>query len=502
MKLNVKSLAFGAAILTASQIFSQAVGFAFRVALSRMVGAEGMGLYQLIMPAYSVVMSVTAYGLTVAVSKLSASYSAVGGQATVRRLVRLALWVFFALLGAAAIIIAPLSDWISVTLLSDARTRLGLLLLLPCIFFTGIENICKNYFYGIREVRPPAITEVIEQLLRTACVLGLLSVLRPAHLEWAVGVIVIGMVLCEIVSASMLGFFYIRHMRKTPPGGSRLSDGPKPAKLLGEMAGVAIPVGASMLIANLLGSINTIIIPNRLMASGMGQTEALSAYGVAFGMTLPLTALPSVFVIPLSLTLMPRIAHYAALNDRAGLQTQVRRTLRLAAALVLPSCLLLMPLGPFMARSLFTDSQAGRYIEVLAVTQVFSCFQYLMNSLLNGMGKQRRGAVNLLLSDAVQLILTWYAVAVPELRLTGFVAAHLLTTAMCAILNLKAVTRTAGIYLSLDKWLIGPLLAAATATGGVYAVLFWMDGAGAAAVMPALFCGLGLYALLYRLTRR
>ena len=65
------SLLSGAALLTAVGLFSQLVGFGYRIALSRLVGAETMGLYQLIMPVYSTLMSLTAIGLTVAVSTLS-----------------------------------------------------------------------------------------------------------------------------------------------------------------------------------------------------------------------------------------------------------------------------------------------------------------------------------------------------------------------------------------------------------------------------------------------
>jgi O-antigen/teichoic acid export membrane protein len=408
--------------------------------------------------------------------------------------------MFFVLVGFVTLFVIPLSDRISVSLLSDARTRMGLLLLLPCAFFTGIENICKNYFYGVREVRPPAITEVVEQLLRTFFVLAFLVVLRPSYMEWTVGVIVIGMVFCEIVSSSMLGIFYLRHIKKTPDQG-RL---PSSRALLGEMAGITAPIAASTLAANLLGSVNTIVIPGRLMVSGMGQSEALSAYGVAFGMTLPLTALPSVFVIPLSLTLMPRIAHSLALGDHAALQSHVRKTLRLAAVLVLPACLLLIPFGPIITRALFAEEQAGRYVGVLAITEIFSCFQYLMNSLLNGMGKQRLAAFNVLLTDAAQLAATWYLVAVPELRLTGFVAAFAFSTALCAVLNLCAVARCAGISLSPEKWLFGPLFAALTATGGAYAALGWLTRWGFSE-RPAALCALifaaGVYCLLCRLNR-
>jgi len=421
----------------ATQIFSQFLNFVFRVILARLVGAEGMGLYQLIIPVYLVAMSITAYGLSVAVARMSAAYSAKGNSTAVKQTVKLSMWSFLFLFGLMTAFIIPFSDWISVTLLSDARTRLGLVLLLPCIFFTGFENLHKNYFYGMREVRQPAIAEVFEQLLRTGCVLLLLIILRPDYLEWTVGVIVIGMVLCEIGSSAMLCVFYLRHSKKLPPRGERLNE----RTLFTEMFRIAIPVSGATLAGNLLVSINTIIIPGRLIVSGMGQSEALSAYGIAFGMTLPLTTLPSVFVIPLSLTMMPRVAQSAALNDYAALKKQISKTLWLTALLVIPASLLLIPFGKPILAILFKDQNAGQFVEILAITGIFACFQYITNSLLNGIGKQRQAAINVLISDVIQLALTWYLVAMPEFRLWGFVAAFLSTTALCAILNCLEVLK-------------------------------------------------------------
>jgi stage V sporulation protein B len=415
----------------ATQIFSQVLNFVFRVILARLVGAEGMGLYSLIMPVYSVTMSITAFGLTVAVARMSASYSAKGNYVAVKQTVKLSIWSFLLLFGMMTAFVVPFSDWISVTLLSDARTRLGLVLLLPCIFFTGFENLYKNYFYGMREVRQPAVAEVFEQLLRTSCVLLLLIILRPAYLEWTVGVIVIGMVLCEIGSSVMLCVFYMKHSKKLPPRGERLSD----RTLFSEMFRIAVPVSGATLAGNLLISINTIIIPGRLIVSGMSQSAALSAYGVAFGMTLPLTMLPSVFVIPLSLAMMPRVAQSAALNNHTALKKQINKTLWLTALLVIPSCLVLVPFGKPLLAILFKDQGAGQFVEILAIAQIFLCFQFITNSLLNGVGKQKQAAINVLISDVIQLVLTWYLVAMPEFRLWGFVAAYLSTTALCAILN-------------------------------------------------------------------
>ncbi|MEG1395687.1 MAG: oligosaccharide flippase family protein, partial [Oscillospiraceae bacterium] len=149
MKANRSSLLYGTLVLTATGLFSQVLGFLYRIALSRILGAELMGLYQLILPVYSILSSLTVVGLTVAVSTLSAEYHARGSLSAVRQIRGTCLKIFFLLLAPLAAVTALCSDPISVHLLGDARTQLGLTMLLPCLLLTGIENLQKHAFFGV-----------------------------------------------------------------------------------------------------------------------------------------------------------------------------------------------------------------------------------------------------------------------------------------------------------------------------------------------------------------
>ena len=183
----------GALLLTALSTVSQVLGFFYRVALSRLVGAEVMGLYQLIMPVYSVILSLTAVGLTSAASNLTAQHLALGSGQGAAQTLSTCLRTFFLLLLPVGAVVVLASDGISVALLGDARTQLGLILLVPCVALTGVENLHKHSFYGAGLVGPPAVVELLEQLVRTLAVLGLLVVFLPQYPERVVGLIVGGM---------------------------------------------------------------------------------------------------------------------------------------------------------------------------------------------------------------------------------------------------------------------------------------------------------------------
>lgn len=121
----------GVALLTLTGVLSQGVGFGYRVLLTRLAGAEILGLYQLILPVYAVLLSLTSAGLTTGVSNLSAWYQALGNRRAIYQVRGQAVGLFLLLALAPCGLLLLFSDGVSVYLLGDARTRLGLLLLVP-----------------------------------------------------------------------------------------------------------------------------------------------------------------------------------------------------------------------------------------------------------------------------------------------------------------------------------------------------------------------------------
>ena len=299
-------------LLTVLGALSQLLGFGYRVALSRMVGAEVMGLHQLVMPAFSVLLSLTAVGLTAAVSNLTSQYLAWENSRGAAQIVSSCLrWLMLLILPVGAAVIV-FSDPISVYLLGDARTQLGLMLLVPCAALTGVENIHKHFFYGAGLVGPPAVVELLEQLVRTAAVLGLLTLFLPQYPERVVGLIVTGMVICELFSSATLSALF--HRRKRRQG--LIGTGERAGIRRRRIATIALPVGCNALLGNVMGAINATLIPRKLVEGGMDRSAAMAEFGVVCGMTLPMLALPTVFLGAMNLVMVPRLSHCAALGHR------------------------------------------------------------------------------------------------------------------------------------------------------------------------------------------
>lgn len=191
----------GVAVLTITGVLSQLVGFVYRIGLTRLAGAEILGLYQLILPVYSVLLSLTSVGLTTAVSNLSALVPGPGEPAGHLQVPGPGGEAVFpagpdALFPAAALFGRGLG-----VSFGGRKNPAGAHPPGPLSAADGDGKSPETLFLRHGRVYPAAITELAEQVLRSLLVLALLWRLAPDTAEKAVGTIVLGMALSEVVSA-------------------------------------------------------------------------------------------------------------------------------------------------------------------------------------------------------------------------------------------------------------------------------------------------------------
>ena len=477
--------------LTVLGTLSQLLGFGYRVALSRMVGAEVMGLYQLIMPVYSVLLSLTAVGLTAAVSNLTPQYLALGNSRGIPQLLGTCLKILFLLMVPISAVVLLCYDPISVYWLGDSRTQLGLILLLPCVALTGVENCHKHFFYGAGLVGPPAVVELLEQFVRTLAVMGLLVLFLPQYPERAVGLIVWGMVICEVFSACTLVILYRRRMGRPGPG-DRGSAGARRR----QVAAIALPVGFNALLGNLLGAANSTLIPQKLVEGGLTQSQAVSRFGVVCGMTLPMLSLPIVFLGAINLVLAPRLARACALNRREEVRRLVSRAAEAVCLLALPAMALMVVVGPDLGRVLFHQAGVGEYLVPLAAATAMGCLCSVLSAALNAVGEQRAVAAISLLGGAVQLAFTLALVPRPGVGMAGFVAGAVASGGLELALCLWWTARRTGLRPPLFRWLAAPGLASLLA-GLTSNLLFRVLKDAGLAPVPAGLAALAFFLVLY-----
>lgn len=124
-----KSLVAGAIILILANLTTRFIGFFYRIYMSNTIGAEGMGLYQLIMPIYMLAWSITSSGFTTTISKLTAQENAKRQYGNMGRVLKQSVSICLFISLAVSGLLFYFADFISLHVIKDARTLISLRIL-------------------------------------------------------------------------------------------------------------------------------------------------------------------------------------------------------------------------------------------------------------------------------------------------------------------------------------------------------------------------------------
>lgn len=456
MKINPRSMLYGTFILAGANVLVRIIGFAYQIALSRLLGPEGMGVYQLIFPPYTIALALTTSGIPVAVSRLVASSSATGHSGGAKKVVLTAI----SLVAGIGVILSALVlinlDWIAHAILKDPRTRLPLFILFPCIIITGMGATLKGYFYGLKYTHHPALAEVLEQIVRISTVILTLLWLNPQSYEESTMIIVFGVVIGELTSLLYLHtryHYFVRELKgsdKTPPLFPLLKD----------IAAIAVPITFTRLITTSINSINTILIPRRLIASGMTHSQAVSLFGIVSGMVMPLLFIPFTITNALSTVIIPHLSEEMAVGNWQAIRSNISRAIQLTSVVAFGSTAILLSLGQPIGMVLYRQSQVGQLLAPFTLSVVFLALQHTLSAALNGLDMQKRSTLNLFIGGVIQICCTWLLVSHPALRIYGFVIGFNLRNIIVFALNWSAVKRLTKIRVMWADWFLKPGFAA------------------------------------------
>lgn len=494
MKISRHAVVYSAGVLALSGLALQFLGFIYRIVLSRMLGPEGMGVYQLIFPVISVVLAASGSGIYMAVSRLSAQYMALNQEGSLRPLLSTAKRMFLAVCLVASLATVVLSKTISSRFLGDGRIQTALVILPPYLLLTGLENIHKSFFQGIRRMKSVVISEICELTLRMAAATALLAIFSNGEPGLSATLIVVGMIISEVFSVTFLSSVFRRSIKER--------EREEKASLYKKIAGIALPVSAAGLVNNLLSSANSVLIPQRLMVSGMSRQAAMQTFGLLTGMLVPLFWLPFSLIGSLSSVLIPKLSEGVALKDKADIRRKTAKALHVTGLLSMPVVAVLIPLGRPIFAFLYGQQMPRGVILPLALGSLLAYYEATCGGILYGIGLQKRAASLFVLGELIQLGFTYFAAALPGVGIHGYLAGYAVSAAVLLAAGLHNVVRHTGVTIRPRNWLLMPALSA-TLSGLVASWTYrGLAGAGlplAASLAIAIAAAASVYLMLLSL---
>lgn len=389
MKNNIYK---SAAQVTIFSTVEKTLSFFYRIILTRIIGAEGLGIYQICLTVFAVFLTAASSGIPVTVSRLMAKsgaknditgkHSAVtaGILCTLAVTIPMALALFFGrnLFG---------------FLFSDDRCLKIFLILLPGLVLTSVYAVIRGSFWGNKQFLPYSVIELLEDAVMVISgVVLVIGITDPvAGAERAVWAVLISYVFSFCVSL----FWYFRK------GGKLVNPKPQLKPLISS----ALPITAMRTSTSVINSAVAVIMPALLMsACGLSGPEAVSLYGITVGMAVSMLFIPSSFIGSIAVVVAPELSENYYKKKEKAVVYDVEKSVKASifiATLVVP---VLFALGEPIGVFLFDNELCGEIIRRSAIIVLPLCIGMMTNTVLNSMNCEKRTMIYYFIGAAAMLI--------------------------------------------------------------------------------------------------
>lgn len=403
--LRKNPLITGTLLLTAAGILSRIIGFFYRIFLSRTIGAEGLGIYQLIFPIMALCFSLTAAGIQTSISRF------VSAQAAKQDLPGARMYLFCGLLF--SVLLSALTgffiwnraEFLAITFLKEVRCAPLLKILAYSFIPCSIHSCINGYYYGLKKAVVPALSQLAEQSARVGGVYLLYLICmnqgKAVTISMAAWGIAIGEFAGMLVSVSTV--------RLGRPSGHLLH-------CFKDLFGMALPLSANRIVLNLFSSFENIMIPTQLRTFGYSTKEALSVYGILTGMALAIILFPTVLTNSVSVLLLPTISQAQAEHNHRKITLAIRKTIFYCTLLGLLCTVGFLFTGNFIGNFVFGNALAGTFITILSWICPFLFLSTTLNSILHGLGHPGITFVLNLISCLIRILFVLFAIPVWGIR--------------------------------------------------------------------------------------
>lgn len=432
----------GTIILTVTGFVSRFIGFFYRIFLSRLFGAEGMGIYQLISPVLALSFSLTVAGMQTAISKYVASETTSKDY----RSSAIHLFTGFVLSMTVSFLctlgIYSYADEIALHFLLEERTAPLLRIIAISIPMATVHSCINGYFYGIRKTTIPALCQLSEQIIRVGSVYAIYYFCLQRNMTPTISFAVIGLVIGESASMIVSLIAVQIHFARAVP----VNYGPllktsllSYAEVTRQLLTLAVPLSLNRVIINFLQSLEAIFIPNRLIHYGYDNAAALSLYGVLTGMSLPLILFPSAITNSICVLLLPIVSEADAASNTATIKKAVHKSIRYGFLLGIVFTLFFLFSGKFLGNLLYQSPLSGSFIITLSFLCPLMYIASTLNSILNGLGQTGLTFIYSMISLLVRLGFVFFGI--PLWGIQGYLWGLLVSQAVQTFLCMYAVRK-------------------------------------------------------------
>ncbi|WP_294177081.1 polysaccharide biosynthesis protein [uncultured Selenomonas sp.] len=473
-KSKAESFLKGTLILTVASFVVKVIGSLNWIFVSRILGGEGIGLYQMAFPIYFFAMSISQAGVPVAISIITAERVALKDVFGARRVFRISmtLMVFTGLLFSLLTYFGAgwLIEW---QFIRDPRAYMAVVALSPTIFFVTLLASSRGYLQGWQRMTPTAVSQIVEQIFRVLTMVLFASLLLPMGLDYAAAGASLGAFAGAIGGLLVLVYYHWKLDKDiereygpnlAPPQG----EAPAPlGAIVRRIFSLALPVSAASIMLPIVSNLDLLIVPQRLEVAGYTVPQATELFGYLTGMAVPLVNLATILTASLAVSIVPAISEARALKDMQRVYNQTAAAVRISNFVCFPAFVVVFVLATPISTLIYNAPGAGPAVLVSSFSIVLLGLHQVSTAVLQGLGHPKIPMINMILAAAVKVALNWILTAIPWLGIMGAAWATAADMGVAAVINLYFIWRYIGYRMELLQ-LFKTMAAAAFMAGAVY----------------------------------
>ncbi len=477
------SFLFGALVLGAGGVLAKLLGVLYRIPLNNIIGAEGIGIYQMVFPFYTLLLTVSSAGLPAAISKMTAQYRAKGDNTGAEKVFYAAV-ISLSVLGAAASLLVFALHKAAAGLQGNADAALSYLGIAPALFLVAIISAFRGWFQGRQNMLPTALSQLTEQAVKIAFGLVFAYLLMPRGIAFAAFGALLGVSLSELFAALQLWLQYLfvkrkeRKAAKTPDPGSTLEAAAEGAAIpaadtcagqkkrngnfargelkryILQLFRVSVPITLGAIILPLSQLIDSALVINVLKGAGFSVQISTILYGLMTGHVMSLVNMPVVLSVALATAVMPRIAASFAVGESAEVEKRAGTALAAAVLIAIPCVIAMCVFSRQIVALLYRGGlktapvdellTAAQLLSITSVSILYIAVMQVITAVLQAAGKMYLPVINLAAGAAVKIVLNLVLVSFPPLNIYGAAVSTCACYAVAAFLDILSLRKHIG----------------------------------------------------------
>lgn len=377
-------------ILLIGGLLTKVLGMLIKIVMARLLGTKTLGLYMLILPTFTLLISLSSFSIPLALSKLISE-----DTRNNKRLVFSILPVSIIINIILIILIVLLSPIISNKLLHNKDLYISILSMSLVIPFTSISSICRSYFFGKGKMFPHVLSNLIEDIIRLIIIIIGIPIIKQLDTKYIITFLILINIISEIISTIILILFLPKNIKIT-------KEDLKPNKYyIKDSLKICIPNTTSKLIGSIGFFLEPIILTNILIKE-YNINYITTEYGVISGYILPLILLPSFFTLALSQSILPIISKDSVSKNINSIKKKVSYTILLSLLIGLPFTIILILKGNIFLKLIYHTNKGIKYLKILAPICLLQYIQSPLSSILDALNKSKDNLISTLLGTIIR----------------------------------------------------------------------------------------------------